>query len=56
MKLADIMRCGLPSNADTPLLVGSNIEVACDFNFNNLVAQIAGKNYQNYLYQMLVQG
>lgn len=46
----------MPSNADTTLLIGSNIDVSCSFNFNNLLAQIAGKNYQSYVYQLFLLG
>ena len=56
LKLSDIMRCGLPSDSDTVLSIGSNIDVTCDFNFNNLLAQRAGKNYQTYLYQLFLMG
>ncbi len=56
LKLSDIMRCGLPTNADTILSIGSNIDVNCQFNFNNLLAQMAGQNYQTYTYQLLLMG
>lgn len=56
MKLSDIIRCGLPSDTDTGILIGSNIEISCSFNFNNLLAQVAGTNYQSYVYQLLVMG
>jgi hypothetical protein len=56
LKLSDIMRCGLPSNSNIGLTMGSNIDVSCDYNFNNLLGQIAGKNYQAYIYQILLLG
>lgn len=56
MKISDIIRCGLPSDADTGILIGSNIEISCNFNFNNLLAQLSGTNYQSYMYQLLVMG
>jgi hypothetical protein len=28
-RLADVMRCGLPSNADITVTIGSNIQVTC---------------------------
>lgn len=55
-KLADLMRCGLPTNADSLLWIGSNIEVSCEFNFNNLLAQLAGKSHRSHLYQLFVFG
>jgi hypothetical protein len=56
LQLSDIMRCGLPSNTDIALLIGNNLQVTCDFNFNNLVAQMSGTNYKTYVYQLLIQG
>ena len=56
LELGDIMRCGTPSQTDFALGIGSNIEVSCDFNFDNLVAQIGGKTYQSYVYQLLILG
>lgn len=50
------MRCGLPSNADIAVMIGSNIEISCQFNFNHLVAQMAGKAYKSYVYQLFIQG
>ena len=30
--------------------------MSCSYNFNHLVAQMAGKQYQSKVYQLLVQG
>lgn len=56
LQLSDIMRCGLPPNTEISVMMGNNIEVVCDFNFNNLVAQMAGTNFKTYTYQLLMQG
>lgn len=56
MQLGDVIRCGLPSNTGTGVLIGSNIDISCSYNFNNLLAQLAGTNYHSYVYQVLVMG
>ena len=55
-QLADLMRCGLPTNSDMKLGVGNNIHVFCSFNFNNLVSQMSSNSYKSYLYQIFIQG
>jgi hypothetical protein len=48
------MRCGLPHQTDLGFTLGTNIQVSCDFNFNNLVQQIESNTYQNYVYQLFI--
>ena len=54
--LGDIFRCGTPSDSEVGVVFGTNVELACSYNFNHLVASIASKQHQNKLYQLLVQG
>ena len=35
---------------------GTNIEVLCEFDFNNLINEMNSKTYQGKLYQLLVLG
>lgn len=54
--LGDIFRCGTASDSEISVTFGTNIEMSCSFNFNNLINQMNSKNYKNKLYQLLVQG
>jgi hypothetical protein len=56
LKLGEILRCGLPQNTDLPIQIGNNIQISCNFNFNNLVAQMGSQTYKSYVYQLLIQG
>ena len=56
MYIGDLMRCGTPTDAEVTLTFGTNIETSCKFNFNHLLNQINGKQYQAKMYQLLVLG
>jgi hypothetical protein len=56
MQLVDIMRCGLPSDADLGLNFGTTISNTCTYDFNNLLTLMQSKVYQGRTYQLLIQG
>ena len=56
MLIQDLMRCGVPSNAEIGISFGTNIEASCSFDFNNLITQMNSINWKSKTYQMLVQG
>lgn len=35
--LGDIMRCGIPTDSELGVTFGTNYEITCDFDFNNLI-------------------
>lgn len=41
---------------DLSILIGNNININCQYNFNHLLKQIIGQNYRNYLYQLFLLG
>ena len=56
LRLPDIMRCGVPSNSSIAIQVGNNIQVSCSFNFLYLVQRMTTHTYQNYLYELFIEG
>lgn len=41
--LGDIMRCGTVQNVEIPFTMGSNFDVECNYNFNNLLRLLQSK-------------
>ena len=50
------MRCGTPSNLEVPFTIGSNYDVTCNYNFNNLIRLLDSKQEKGRVYQLLVKG
>ena len=54
--IGDLMRCGTPDNVEVPFTMGSNFDVTCNYNFNNLILLLEGQQEKGRLYQMLIKG
>lgn len=50
------MRCGMPTDNSASIKIGNNIQVTCSFDFDNLIAKVGTKTYQNFLYELYLQG